>query len=163
MWVIHRGHEPWLSFYWTMWVFSAQSRPKGTAPSKEPRCLFLASHGQFWGILSRWVHAVKKKYFSTSALQIYSDLWYVSDICDSLMIEKSAQLVVWHCETFSLSLKTDAAACNFVPKDLTCELLYHHRLRVSGTMKHADRRVWSEKGGRQLFSRPRPQVKSNKS
>lgn len=29
--------------------------------------------------------------------------------------------------------------CAFVPKDLTCDLSYHHRLRVSGTVMHTER------------------------
>lgn len=68
-----------------------------------------------------------KTSYSTTALQIDSDLWYISDICDNVMILKRASLV-WHVRHFlSGSLQEtlrspDAAACNFVPKDLTCDL-----------------------------------------
>lgn len=130
MWIIFRGHEPWLSFYWTVYVFCTQSRPKGTAPSGEAGCLISAFH-DVWKS-------------SGNFLQMSS--------CSRNHLILQLLISLWRCNTFSLSWITGnvATACNFVPKDLTCDLSYHHRLRVSGTMKHAGRC-------------PRLQLKSNPS
>lgn len=77
-------------------MFSTQSRPQGTAPSGEARCLILAFHDAWkvWGILSRWVHAVEILLFNNCSadllrFMIYDyDLWFFN-ICDNLMILES--------------------------------------------------------------------------
>lgn len=108
MWIICRGHKPLAAFFIQLCKRSAH---KGSQEELPPL----------------WRNMLISSFSSSSLLvkSVHSNSYRI--------IRNDSHVISLCLEMWWASAET---VCTFVPKDLTCDLSYYHRLRVSGTLKH---------------------------
>lgn len=139
---IWKSHVNHISGSWTSAVFfsiepykcSAHKAGQKELPPLEKHVVssWLSTTSGKFGEFSRDVLMQSKSYSvtarSSALLQMADGLHGLLPVI--LFLSVSCWEMLW---------PSEVAACAFVPKDLTCDLSYHHRLRVSGTVTHTDR------------------------